>query len=439
LKTFAKVSHCQSETLQLEPMPLVIESIEPMNPTQFLNDQRMDQEKLHLAVFISGLGVGGVERTMLSLAHELALRGHRVDLLVTKGQGFFRDSVSPLVHLIDLESWWMRLPLIGSSKRKRSLASAPAIARYLRGNRPDVLLASSHYVNLAAVWGRRLAGTGTPLVIRQCTHLSSAILNTKLPTGRRPFLGRMVRRFFPQADAIVAVSNGVADDLAVVAALPRQAIRTIYDPVVTSDLPARALAPVNHPWFSPGAPPVILGVGRLAAQKDFSTLIRAFARVHACRPVRLLILGDGEKRRELEDLADSLGVRQDLALPGFEENPFAYMARAAVFSLSSVYEGLGGVLIQAMACGCPVVSTDCPSGPKEILQNGSQGPLVSVGDDAELARAIQMQLDAPRNEERLKARAAEFSVGRSVDEHLEVLFKVHRSRRISENALRNGV
>lgn len=148
--------------------------------------------------------------------------------------------------------------------------------------------------------------------------------------------------------------------------------------------------------------------------------------------MRLLILGDGEKRRELEDLADSLGVRQDLALPGFEENPFAYMARAAVFSLSSIYEGLGGVLIQAMACGCPVVSTDCPSGPKEILQNGTQGPLVPVGNDAELARAIQLQLDAPRNEEQLKARAANFSVGRSVDEHLEVLFKVHRSRRISE-------
>jgi glycosyltransferase involved in cell wall biosynthesis len=408
-------------------MPPDIESIESVSPTQFLNNPRTNQDKLHLALFISGLAVGGVERTMLSLAHELALRGHRVDLLVTKGQGFFRDSVSPLVRLIDLEPWWMRLPFMGSSKRTRSLTSAPAVARYLRGNRPDVLLAASHYVNLAAIWGRRLAGTGTPLVIRQCTHLSTAILNTKFLTGRRPFLGWMVRRFFPQADAIVAVSNGVADDLAVVAALPRQAIRTIYNPVVTPDLPARALAPLDHPWFAPGAPPVILGVGRLAAQKDFSTLIRAFARVHACRPVRLMILGEGKNRRELEELADSLGVRQDLSLPGFEENPFAYMARSAVFALSSLYEGLPGVLVQAMACGCPVVSTDCPSGPMEILQNGTHGLLVPVGDDEVMAKAIQTQLDAPRHQERLRERAAEFSADRAVDEHLEVLFDVYRS------------
>lgn len=405
------------------------ESIESESSTQFVDDQRTNCEKLYLALFISGLEVGGVERTMLVLAHELAVRGHRVDLLVTKGQGFFGDSVSPLVRLIDLERWWTRLPFIRSSKRKRSLASSPTVARYLLSNRPDVLLAASHYVNLAAIWGCQLAGTETALVIRQCTHLSHALTNTSFPTGRRPFLGWMVRRFFPKADAIVAVSNGVADDLAVVAALPRNAIRTIYNPVVTPDLQARAFAPLDHPWFAPEAPPVILGVGRLAAQKDFSTLIRAFARIRAQRPVRLMILGEGKKRAELEDLADSLGVRDDLALPGFEANPFAYMARASVFALSSLYEGLPGVLIQAMACGCPVVSTDCPSGPMEILQNGSHGPLVHVGDDAEMAKAIQAQLDAPRNPERLKARAAEFSMSRAVDQHLEVLFKVHRSNR----------
>ena len=386
-------------------------------------DRSAGQKKLHLALFISGLAVGGVERTMLALAHAMAQRGHRVDLLVTKGQGFFEDAVSPLIRLVDLEPRWMRVPLIGGwSKRKRSLASAPAVASYLRSNRPDVLMAASHYVNLGAIWGRRLAATGTPLVIRQCTHLSHALTNTNWPTGRRPFLGWMVRRFFPEADAIVAVSNGVADDLAVVGSLPRQSIRTIYNPVVTPDLQARASAAVNHPWFAPGAPPVILGVGRLAAQKDFPTLIRAFAKIHALRPVRLMILGEGKKRRELEQLAESLGVRQDLALPGFEDNPFAYMAHASVFALSSLYEGLPGVLIQAMACGCPVVSTNCPSGPMEILQNGRYGPLVPVGDDAELAAAIQTQLDAPREPERLKARASEFSMDRAVDQHLEVLF-----------------
>jgi len=414
-------------------MPQDIESMELVVPTPISNVQRATvdpQKKLHLALFISGLSVGGVERTMLALAHGLAQRGHRVDLVVTKGQGFFHEAVSPLVRLVDLERWWMRLPIIGWSKRARTLASPPALARYLRRHRPDVLLAASHYVNLAAIWGCRLAGTGTPLVIRQCTHLSRAIVNTNFPTGRRPFLGWMARRYFREAEAILAVSNGVADDLAVVAALPRRAIRTIYNPVVTPDLQARVSAPLDHPWFAPGEPPVLLGVGRLAAQKDFPTLIRAFARVRAHRPVRLMILGEGKKRRELEELADSLGVRQDLALPGFEENPFAYMARAGVFVLSSAYEGLPGVLIQAMASGCPVVSTDCPSGPMEILEHGSYGPLVPVGDDTAMAEAIQTVLDAPPSQERLRGRAAEFSMDRAVEQHLEVLFDVHRKSHV---------
>jgi glycosyltransferase involved in cell wall biosynthesis len=240
----------------------------------------------------------------------------------------------------------------------------------------------------------------------------------------------MVRRYFRDAGAILAVSDGVADDLAAVASLPRCTIRTIYNPVVTSDLLKQASVPMAHPWFSPGAPPVILGVGRLAAQKDFAMLIRAFARIRAGRLIRLMILGEGKKRRELEELADSLGVRQDLALPGFEENPFAYMARAAVFVLSSAYEGLPGVLIQAMACGCPVVSTDCPSGPREILEHGSYGPLVPVGDDTAMAEAIQTVLDASPSHERLRVRAAEFSMDRAVEQHLEVLFEVYRKRHV---------
>ncbi len=375
----------------------------------------------HLALFMSGLAVGGVQRSMLSLAHGLAARGHRVDLIVPKADGFFRSEVSPLVHLVDIEHWWMRLPLIGWWKRTRALVSPPALADYLRREKPDVLLSASHYVNLAAIWGRRLARTGTPLVISQRTQLSRAIANVHVPGGRRPLLGWMARRFYPSADAIIAVSDGVADDLAVVAALPRTRIRTIYNPVVTSDLMSRAREPLDHPWFVPGAPPVVLGVGRLAAQKDFRTLLRAFARVRAARRVRLLVLGEGRKRKELEALAVELGIADDVAFPGFADNPFAYMARAAVFALSSGYEGLPGVLIQAMACGCPVVSTDCPSGPREILQDGAQGPLVPVGDDRAMADAILAVLQTPPSREKLKGRAADFSLDRAVDQYLEVL------------------
>jgi glycosyltransferase involved in cell wall biosynthesis len=231
----------------------------------------------------------------------------------------------------------------------------------------------------------------------------------------------MARRFYPAADVIVAVSSGVADDLARVTALPRNQIRPIYNPVVTHELITQSQETVDHPWFSANAPPVVLGVGRLAAQKDFSTLIRAFARVRATREVRLLILGEGRKRPTLEALAASLGVAKDVSLPGFCDNPFSAMAYAAVFVLSSAYEGLPGVLIQALACGCPVVSTDCPSGPAEILEAGTHGLLVPVGDDAALATAICSTLNAPPQADWLRARAAEFSVEKATDRYLEIL------------------
>lgn len=374
----------------------------------------------HLALLISGLSAGGVQRSMLSLAHGLAERGHRVDLVVPKAEGVFRSQVSPLVRLVNIEHWWMRLPFVGWWKRTRALVSSPALARYLRREQPEVLLSASHYVNLAAIWGRHLAGTGTPLVISQRTQLSRAISNAVFPGGR-PLLGLMARRFYPSADSIVAVSDGVAEDLARLAGLPRKRIRTIHNPVVTEDLEQLAAEPLDHPWFAPEGPPVVLGVGRLAAQKDFPTLLRAFAQVRAKRDARLVILGEGRKRRQLETLAASLGIKQDIDLPGFAENPFRYMARAAVFVLSSGYEGLPGVLIQAMACGCPVVSTDCPSGPREILQDGAQGPLVPVGDDRAMADAILAALKTPPGREKLKARAGDFSLDHAVDQYLDVL------------------
>jgi len=170
---------------------------------------------------------------------------------------------------------------------------------------------------------------------------------------------------------------------------------------------------------------VILGAGRLTPQKDFVTLIRAFARVRAQHPARLVILGDGKQRGEILGLAHRLGIAADLDLPGFVDNPFAWMSRSAVFVLSSVWEGFPGVLIEAMTCGCPVVSTDCPSGPVEIVDGGRYGRLVPVGDDEAMAAAILASLRDPGSPEMLRARAAEFSVDQAIDRYLEVLLGAH--------------
>ena len=224
------------------------------------------------------------------------------------------------------------------------------------------------------------------------------------------------------ADAIVAVSEGVADELAQHTGLPREQIITIHNAVVSESVLAKAAAPVPHPWFAPGEPPVVLGVGRLTEQKDFPTLLRAFARVRSTQPARLVIVGDGkpEARAELMRLAAELGCATDVSLPGFTYNPFCYMAHAAVFVLSSLHEGLPGVMIQALACGAPVVSTDCPSGPREILEDGRHGRLVGLGDTSPWPRRSRA-LDQPGDAAARMARGQQFSVDRAVDRYLGLL------------------
>jgi glycosyltransferase involved in cell wall biosynthesis len=267
------------------------------------------------------------------------------------------------------------------------------------------------------------------LVISEHINLSQSVqaaFNRR--KWRYRFLPPLLARTYPWAEAIIAVSTGVADDLSTLAEIPRERILTIYNPVVTPDLEEKSRALCDHPWFAPGSPPVLLAVGRFTGQKDLPTLLRAFARVRRMRPVRLLLLGEGEERTKLEALVRELGVAADVALPGFVLNPFPYMARAAVLVLSSLHEGLAMVVIEALACGCPVVSTDCPSGPAEILEGGRYGALVPVGDVEAMAKAIHAALDGTHDPELLKTRAAEFSLERAAERYLAVLCGDRASR-----------
>ncbi|MFQ5664825.1 MAG: glycosyltransferase [Candidatus Binatia bacterium] len=387
----------------------------------------MSGDRKHVTVFIHGLTAGGAQRRTLALTRAFAARGHHVDLVVVHAAGPLRNQLSHLVHLVELDPWTTHLPVLRQSRRGQVFASIPALARYLRAQHPDVMLSAASHVNLGALWARRLARVGTPLVLRVSNHLSRAAFNTRrAPRLLAPLLAR---HCYPWADAIIAVSNSVADDLAKVTRAPRERIVTIYSPVLTVELQRQMAAPFEHAWFAPGAPPVVLGAGRFVAQKDFPTLLKAFARVRAERPARLMILGGAKtprRRRRLLALAQRLRMADDVALPGFIPNPLPYMARAAVFVLSSAWEGLPAVLIEAMACGCPVVSTDCPGGSAEILERGRYGPLVPVGDAPALAHAILSQLDATPDRERLRARAAMFSAPAAADRYLEVLLGVCR-------------
>ncbi|MBW4578143.1 MAG: glycosyltransferase [Tildeniella nuda ZEHNDER 1965/U140] len=361
-----------------------------------------------LSVFLPALEGGGAERAMLHLAEGLAARGFKVDLVLAETKGAYLDTVPPSIRIVDLKA---RSPLL--------VSKTLALRRYLQQEQPSVLFSALDILS-SATWARRLAGSSTRIVMCVQTNLSQQFRDHQPNTiGRiRP---KLVRLFYPWADAIVAASRGVADDVAQITGIPADTIRVIYNPVVTPAVLEKMQQPVNHPWFATGEPPVILGVGRLVSQKDFPTLVEAFAIVRQQRSARLMILGEGEDRAKLEAQIRELGLQDDVALPGFAENPYAYMAQANVFALSSIFEGFGNVVAEAMAAGTAIVSTDCPSGPAEILDGGKYGKLVPVNDPAALADGILATLQAPIAPEILRQRAQEFSVDRVVDQYIDML------------------
>jgi glycosyltransferase involved in cell wall biosynthesis len=342
---------------------------------------------------------------MVLLAKGMRESGIRVDLVLIKARGPYLSEVPNDIRVVDLHA-------------RRTLFSLPALVRYLRRERPPVLLSMLSATNCIAVWAGRLARVSTRVIVNEQNMPTQKRANTQ-HRGMR-VVPNLMRRSYPRAYGVTAISLGVAQDVARVTRLQREKIRVIYNPVVTSELHERALEPVDHPWLQSGQPPVIIGIGRLVQQKDFPTLLRAFALVRQHIDVRLIVLGEGEERGSLEDHVRKLEIEQDVALPGFVANPYAYMARSALFALSSRWEGLGMVLIEAMACGTPVVSTDCPSGPREILEDGRWGRLVPIGSAETLAEAIIEALEDPGPDP--QTRAEDFSLARAVEEYLRLLF-----------------
>jgi glycosyltransferase involved in cell wall biosynthesis len=414
------------------------------SPAELVATQCATQCATQIALLLLDLKGGGVQKVMLLVAGALAQRGYSVTLVSYNSKGPLHDQLPDGIKLVELKArptWLAQMyalaadftglkellrPVILPWKPSKTLNYLPDLARYLQRERPAVLLAAMPYLNIEAILASHLAAVPTRIVVSEHTHVSHWVSISL--DWRRRYLPPLLRRTYLEADALVAVSNGVADDLASYMGISRELITTISNPAVYPDLQAQAQEPLEHPWFAPAAPPVVLSVGRLGKSKDYPTLLRAFARVRAQRPARLMILGDTdnpnkrhERRAQLMKLAAELGVADDVALPGFVQNPFVYMARASVFVLSSLYEGFANVLIEALACGCPVVSTNCPSGPAEILNNGQFGLLVPVGDDVVMARAICTTLDDPPAKEQLRARAAVFSFDQAIDSYEEVL------------------
>lgn len=347
----------------------------------------MSQKQPSIAIFLRNLVGGGAERVMLNIARGVAQQDIAVDIILIKEEGEFLEQVPPQIRIINLDT--SRLDKGKKFKLPtsfQSTTSLPKLVRYLRQEQPETLISAAHYTNEIAILAKYIARVPTRVIVSEHTTLSQEAQRVEQLSARvAPLVAKML---YPWADEIVAVSKGVAEDLAQITGIKRERIQVIYNPVITPELIDKAEEPLEHPWFADGEPPVILGIGRFVAQKDFATLINAFAKVRQRQLVRLMMLGNGRDKQKLQALATKLGVDRDIAWMGFVDNPFAYMKRASLFVLSSAWEGLPTVLIEAMAVSLPVVSTNCPSGPAEILDNGRYGELLPVGDTQAIAEAM---------------------------------------------------
>jgi len=353
------------------------------------------------------LSPGGVERQCLLLAKALKARGAAVTLVLHRLRGELQPLLPEGVPVVDLES-------------SRTLRDIGRLRRYLLDRRPDILLANVDCNNVAASLATILAGTSTRLVI--CQHNPLTPTYYALVNWRYRLIPTLYRLVGFRVDRAVAVSDGIASELVKRAGLPPRKVTTISNAVIGEDFAARAGMQVLHPWFRSGAPPVFVSVGRLVEMKDHSFLLQAFALFRQKRPGRVMILGVGPLREELEQLAVTLGVAEDVTFLGYVQNPLPYMRLAAGFVLSSRAEGFGNVLVEAMGCGTPVISTDCPHGPAEILDHGQYGVLVRQREPELLAQAMEQVLDrrALWPAAMLKARAAAFTVEACAENYLQL-------------------
>lgn len=334
-----------------------------------------------VAIFMPSLHGGGAERAMLVFAGELLSRGYEVDLVLANKEGALVPLVPKGARIVDC-------------KCRRMLHVFPKLAKYLRTNTVVAVYSTITHANIMAALTSRAVGLKVPVVVRQ----SNAPLSERGPGISHLVSKRLIPVVYTGASSVIAVSDGVRSELVSMQPKLSGAIKVLPTPVLTTQILRQGEEAPAHRWFAERNTPIVLSAARLERHKGMLELVRAFADVRETREARLVIIGEGSARRELEAEVSRLGLGNQVDLPGFQGNPFSFINHANLFVLNSYYEGLPNVLIQAMGFGTPVVSTDCRSGPAEILDGGRLGRLIPVGSHEQLVRSILESLDLPKHE-----------------------------------------
>jgi glycosyltransferase involved in cell wall biosynthesis len=364
----------------------------------------MKNSQLSIAILLPDLRGGGAERIHILLANHWNAQGIKVDFVLMQQRGELIGLLSDGIEIIDL----------GAERIKGVILP---FAQYLRKTRPNIVIAAMWPLTSAAVLSWRLAGKPGRLYLSDHTHLSiSCVQELKMPLW---CLRAVIRLTYPAASGLIAVSEGVKQDMCRLGGFADSQVRRIYNPVAIGVSPHRELKTVRQKVWGVGFDQHILSIGRLDVQKDYATLIRAFSLLPSALNAKLIILGEGELRCELELLIQQLGLRSRVVMPGFVADVYTWLRTSDLFVLSSRWEGFGNVIVEALECGVPVVSTNCQSGPAEILENGRIGRLVPIQNPAALATGIAESLRNPINRERLMRRARDFSVSEIADQYLD--------------------
>jgi glycosyltransferase involved in cell wall biosynthesis len=359
-----------------------------------------------IALFIPSLRGGGAEKIFVNLANGFIEKNLKVDLVLAQKEGPYLKDLSEKINIINLN-------------KKRILFSLLPLIKYLKKEKANILISALSHANIIALMANFLINNKVKIIVTE--HNPISIKNNKLSFLKKILTKFFIKKLYKKAKGVVAVSQGVADDFVETLNISKNNLFTIYNPINILDIKEKSKQEIYHKWLNDNKHETIIAVGRLAIQKNFLLLIKAVEIVRKKIDIKLIILGEGEERNNLENLIKELNLQDSIDLVGFVDNPYAFLSKSNVFILSSIHEGLPTVLIEAMACGTPVVSTDCPSGPSEILEDGKYGKLVPVNDPEALAKAIIETLNNPIDSKKLQKRANFFSVENSVNKYLEII------------------
>jgi glycosyltransferase involved in cell wall biosynthesis len=351
---------------------------------------------------VPSLRGGGAERVMVTLANGFTERGLAVDLVLAKAEGPYLDEVCADVRIVDLDA-------------SRVLFSLPKLIGYLRRERPVAMLSALSHANIVAIVARSIARVPMRLVVSERSLPSFKVKGRKFKV-----VDTLMRILYPYSNKIICISRAVASEVVDDYRIDKEMVRVIRNPVDTDKVRRLSLECIDHPWFEKEKEPVIISVGRLVIEKDHKTLIKAFGQLRKTRLCKLVILGEGPLRNELVKLVSELDMTRDVQFLGFVKNPFAYMSRSAAFVLASTHEGFGNVLVEAMVCGVPVISTADSGGPSEVIENGRWGRLVISGNPNALSQAISDTLDEEVKID-TSARIKDFDMSCVVNEYFDVI------------------